>query len=349
VRTDTAGDTTGGPLAARASPKSGCAERLASQYGPYADLRGAARPRRPRGPAAVGVRRAGGSHEQKGSGKAAGRRASAGRRRDPGPVNCSRLGMVRYLLIAGSGSGRTWSAAWPAYGRARASSSRRTGGRAGADAHRDRDRDRFSGVVGAERQSSKGVVTVVVGTFGLVAWVIPLLLPGLFASRAARKRPRRTADLIGGTALLLGVTGLEPSTRAPRAEHRECVAACATPGSDRLRHGLAAGGRADQYIALALLGLLSTFGILVVTATPVRASGSDALAGRVRDGGWMRRPRRRATRRRQAATARRSRAARQRAAPPRHSWAGADSRWRGRDRLHPDVATVLERLRSTAR
>ena len=199
---------------------------------------------------------------------------------------------------------------------------------------------------GLDGSFSKGVVTVVVGTFGLVAWAIPLLLLG-FSLRLLRS-PEETAEngriLIGGTALLLGVTGLvhiyagtpKPST-ASASIMRDAGGVLGFVMAWPLEIAL------TKYIALALLGLLSTFGILVITATPLyelpdrmRSLGAFVM------GGWMRRSdadgdesqvgdttlvEGDAARRTAEALARRRAAA-----------AGAD----GTER-HPDVATVLER------
>ncbi|HKE52588.1 MAG TPA: DNA translocase FtsK 4TM domain-containing protein, partial [Actinomycetes bacterium] len=200
---------------------------------------------------------------------------------------------------------------------------------------------------GLDGSFSTGVVAVVVGTFGLVAWVIPLLLLG-FSLRLLRS-PEETAEngriLIGGTALLLGVTGLvhiyagtpKPST-ASASIMRDAGGVLGFVMAWPLEVAL------TKYIALALLGLLATFGVLVITATPLYElpDRMRSLGGFVM-GGWMRRP----------ATAgdgpqagpehtvvEGGSAAERRAAEAvaRRRAGGADGA-----EPHPDVATVLER------
>ena len=148
---------------------------------------------------------------------------------------------------------------------------------------------------GLDGRFSQGVVAVVVGTFGLVAWVIPLLLLS-FSLRLLRS-PEETAEngriLIGGTALLLGVTGLvhiyagtpKPST-ASASIMRDAGGVLGFVMAWPLEIAL------TKYIALALLGLLSTFGILVITATPLYAlpDRMRAIGGLVMGGGWRREP-----------------------------------------------------------
>jgi S-DNA-T family DNA segregation ATPase FtsK/SpoIIIE len=200
---------------------------------------------------------------------------------------------------------------------------------------------------GLDGSFSNGVVTVVVGTFGLVAWVIPLLLLG-FSLRLLRS-PEETAEngriLIGGTALLLGVTGLvhiyagtpRPST-ASASIMRDAGGVLGFVMAWPLEIAL------TKYIALALLGLLSTFGILVVTATPLyELPDRMRWLGAFVMGGWMRRS---------AADGDESQLGRDGTlvagggeAARRSADALARRRVGGADGMdsHPDVATVLER------
>src|SRR5262245_31239259 len=200
---------------------------------------------------------------------------------------------------------------------------------------------------GLDGSFSKGVVSVVVGTFGLVAWVIPLLLLA-FSLRLLRS-PEETAEngriLIGGTALLLGVTGLvhiyagtpKPSN-ADASIMRDAGGVLGFVMAWPLEVAL------TKYIALALLGLLSTFGILVITATPLYELPDRMHSlGAFVMGGWMRRT---AAGTDGAEAGRVSTlvegdgdpARRTAEALARRRAGGAD----GTD-AHPDVATVLER------
>src|SRR5262245_44090642 len=200
---------------------------------------------------------------------------------------------------------------------------------------------------GLDGSFSTGVVAVVVGTFGLVAWVIPLLLLS-FSLRLLRS-PEETAEngriLIGGTALLLGVTGLvhiyagtpKPST-ASASIMRDAGGVLGFVMAWPLEVAL------TKYIALALLGLLATFGVLVITATPLYELPDRMHSlGAFVMGGWMRRT---AAGTDGAEAGRVSTlvegdgdpARRTAEALARRRAGGAD----GTD-AHPDVATVLER------
>lgn len=144
---------------------------------------------------------------------------------------------------------------------------------------------------GLDGEFANGVVAVVVGTFGLVAWGIPVLLLG-FSVRLLRN-PEETAEngriLIGGTALLIGVTGLVhiyAGTPTPK------EGAGIMQGAGGVLGFMVAWPLSvalTKYIALALLGLVATFGILVVTATPlyVLPDRMRALGGFL-VGGWLR-------------------------------------------------------------
>ncbi|HKA67921.1 MAG TPA: DNA translocase FtsK [Actinomycetes bacterium] len=199
---------------------------------------------------------------------------------------------------------------------------------------------------GLDGSFSKGVVSVVVGTFGLVAWVIPLLLLG-FSLRLLRS-PEETAEngriLIGGTALLLGVTGLvhiyagtpKPSN-ADASIMRDAGGVLGFVMAWPLEIAL------TKYIALALLGLLSTFGILVITATPLYELPDRMHSlGAFVMGGWMRR-----TAGADGAEAGRDNTLVEGDGDPARRTAEALARRRsgGADGTdsHPDVATVLER------
>jgi DNA segregation ATPase FtsK/SpoIIIE, S-DNA-T family len=111
------------------------------------------------------------------------------------------------------------------------------------------------------------------GTFGLVSWAVPLLVAAL-GIRFLR-HPDQIAEtgriVIGWTALLLGVVGLihvyagTPEPGDGSAAMRGAGGAIGFVIAWPLVTAL------TQYVALALLGLLATFGVLVVTATPVYA------------------------------------------------------------------------------
>ncbi len=117
------------------------------------------------------------------------------------------------------------------------------------------------------------VASGVEGTFGLLSWAVPLLVAAL-GIRFLR-HPDQIAEtgriVIGWTALLLGVVGLI---------HVYAGAPEPGDGSAAMRGAGGAIGfvmawplvtALTQYVAAALLALLATFGILVVTATPVYA------------------------------------------------------------------------------
>ena len=115
------------------------------------------------------------------------------------------------------------------------------------------------------------IQTVVVGGFGALAWVAPVLV-GLLAWRFLR-HPDRNAQTrraaIGWTALLLGAAGLlDIAKGAPRP----------SDGARALHRaggilGFAVGGPLASVltpgVTALLLGLLAVFGVLVITGTPV--------------------------------------------------------------------------------
>jgi S-DNA-T family DNA segregation ATPase FtsK/SpoIIIE len=117
-----------------------------------------------------------------------------------------------------------------------------------------------------------GIYTVVVGAVGCLSWAVPLLLFGL-AVRVMR-HPKDTADdigriAIGLTCLSLGVLGIVHIARgAPRP----------SMGAEAMRHGTGWIGWFasaplsavfSQWVTLPLLVMLTFFGLLVTTATPV--------------------------------------------------------------------------------
>ncbi len=109
-------------------------------------------------------------------------------------------------------------------------------------------------------------------TFGVVAWAVPVLVAtlGVRFLRHPDQTPETGRIVIGWTALLLGVVGLVhvyAGTPEPNdgADLRDAGGAIGFVLAWPLVTAL------TQYVALALLGLLATFGVLVVTATPVYA------------------------------------------------------------------------------
>ena len=123
------------------------------------------------------------------------------------------------------------------------------------------------------------------GAFGSAAWTVPLLL-GLLAWRFLR-HPERNAQtgrmVIGWTCLLLGGLGLvhiAAGTPQPAA------------GADAMRSGGGLIGffvsaplvaALTPWIAAPLLALVSGFGLLVITGTPVhRVPGPAGRAARLR-------------------------------------------------------------------
>ncbi|HET9169853.1 MAG TPA: DNA translocase FtsK [Actinospica sp.] len=117
-----------------------------------------------------------------------------------------------------------------------------------------------------------GIYSVVVGAVGCLSWAVPLLFVGL-AVRFMR-HPKDTADdigriIIGLTCLSLGVLGIVHIARgAPRP----------SMGAEAMRHGTGWIGWFasaplsavfSQWVTVPLLVLLTFFGLLVTTATPI--------------------------------------------------------------------------------
>jgi len=117
------------------------------------------------------------------------------------------------------------------------------------------------------------VATGAEGTFGLVSWAVPLLVAAL-GIRFLR-HPDQIAEtgrmVIGWTALLLGVVGLIHVYAGTPEPTDGTVAMRGAGGAIGFVMAWPLVTALTQYVALALLGLLATFGVLVVTATPVHA------------------------------------------------------------------------------
>ncbi|MGN6686523.1 MAG: DNA translocase FtsK [Actinomycetales bacterium] len=114
--------------------------------------------------------------------------------------------------------------------------------------------------------------TVVLGGFGVIGWVLPLLLVWL-AIRLLRHPEDTAADgrsIVGWTALLIGAAGLVSIVKhVPTPQHT-----AAMEGAGGILGFLASAplvSLGTAWIATPLLVLLSVFGILVITATPVHA------------------------------------------------------------------------------
>ena len=130
------------------------------------------------------------------------------------------------------------------------------------------------------------VTTVVTGALGRLDLLFPLLL-GFVAVRLVRHPEQQEANgriVIGLTALLVGVLGLvHLATGAP--DRSQGAQALRDAGGD-------IGWAASRPLVLAvgtplaatLLGLLTVFGLLVVTATPINAIGRRLRAAAVRLG-----------------------------------------------------------------
>src|SRR5690242_7780011 len=117
------------------------------------------------------------------------------------------------------------------------------------------------------------VRTVVAGSVGLLAWVVPLLL--CFVAWRNLRNPESNGpagrQAIGWTALLLGILGIVEVANGMPAPHRGNIEALQHAGGavgfvvatllmDLLRSSI---------VVVPLLVLLSLFGVLVVTSTPV--------------------------------------------------------------------------------
>jgi DNA segregation ATPase FtsK/SpoIIIE, S-DNA-T family len=119
--------------------------------------------------------------------------------------------------------------------------------------------------------AGRSIRTVAVGGFGSLAWLIPVLAL-LLAWRFLRHPDRNTETIraaIGWTALLLGATGLIHIAKG-------------TPRPSEGAHAIRAGGGYIGYAmsgplahaltpwaATALLGLLATYGLLLISGTPL--------------------------------------------------------------------------------
>ena len=134
-----------------------------------------------------------------------------------------------------------------------------------------------------------GIRTVVGGSVGMLGWAVPLML--LFTAIRTLRHPDRNGpagrQVIGWTAISLGVLGLvHIANGLPRPSN---------PADGSLRDAGGAIGYVvssllsdllTQYVAAPLLVLLSIFGALVVTGTPVYAiplrfrAAFDVLMGR---------------------------------------------------------------------
>jgi S-DNA-T family DNA segregation ATPase FtsK/SpoIIIE len=131
----------------------------------------------------------------------------------------------------------------------------------------------------------QGLYAFVVGAVGCLAWAVPLLLFGL-AIRVMR-HPRETAEdagrvAIGLSCLCLGVLGITHIARG---------APTPSMGPEAMRHGtgwlgwFASAPLSDvlsQWVTVPLLVLLTFFGLLVTTATPVYRIPSRLRDARVR-------------------------------------------------------------------
>ena len=131
----------------------------------------------------------------------------------------------------------------------------------------------------------QGLYAFVVGAVGCLAWAVPLLLFGL-AFRVMR-HPRETAEdagrvAIGLSCLSLGILGITHIARG---------APSPSMGPEAMRHGtgwigwFASAPLSDvlsQWVTVPLLILLTFFGLLVTTATPVYRIPSRLRDARVR-------------------------------------------------------------------
>jgi S-DNA-T family DNA segregation ATPase FtsK/SpoIIIE len=119
----------------------------------------------------------------------------------------------------------------------------------------------------------EAVASGMAGTFGLVSSALPLLVAAL-GVRFLR-HPDETAQtgriVIGWTALLLGVIGLIHTYAGTPEPWDGASAMRGAGGGIGFVMAWPLVTALTKYVALALLGLLATFGVLVVTATPVYA------------------------------------------------------------------------------
>ncbi|MGL5825893.1 MAG: DNA translocase FtsK [Nocardioides sp.] len=137
-----------------------------------------------------------------------------------------------------------------------------------------------------------GVQTMVAGSVGKIAWLVPLML--VLVGWRNLRNPERNGpvgrQLIGWTALSFGVLGIvQVASGNPQPTAGDTTALQDGGGAigfvlasllfDLLRTG---------YVVVPLLALLSLFGVLVITATPIYQipiklrSGRDRLLGRTR-------------------------------------------------------------------
>ncbi|MGH3344459.1 MAG: DNA translocase FtsK 4TM domain-containing protein, partial [Carbonactinosporaceae bacterium] len=134
-------------------------------------------------------------------------------------------------------------------------------------------------------------LAVVVGTFGSLAWAVPLLL-GALAWRILRRPEEAAATgrvVIGWTALLVGVLGLIHVASGTPLPDEGAVAMRNAGGFIGFVVAAPLVIALTPYVAVPLLALLACFGVLVITATPVntiprrlRGMGDRAL-GRAPD------------------------------------------------------------------
>jgi DNA segregation ATPase FtsK/SpoIIIE, S-DNA-T family len=137
-----------------------------------------------------------------------------------------------------------------------------------------------------------GIRTVVAGSVGIVAWVIPLLL--LVAAWRTLRQPERNGPLgrpiIGWASLLLGALGLIHIARGlPRPADGEDKMRAAGGAIGYVVSSLLADLFHSSWIAVPLLVLLLVFGVLVVLAMPLHTiprrirAIADKLLGRTPD------------------------------------------------------------------
>ena len=134
-----------------------------------------------------------------------------------------------------------------------------------------------------------GIRTVVSGSVGLVGWAVPLML--LLAAVRTLRHPDRNGpagrQVIGWTAVLLGVLGLvHIANGLPRPSNPADVPLQDAGGAVGYVVSSVLSDLLTQYVAAPLLVLLSIFGALVITGTPVYTiplrfrAAFDVLMGR---------------------------------------------------------------------
>ncbi len=133
-----------------------------------------------------------------------------------------------------------------------------------------------------------GTRTVVTGSLGLLGWFVPLLLVGVGA--ATMRSPEASGpagrQLIGWTALIFGVLGLmHLANGSPEGNDTEALMG-AGGAIGFVVGSLAMDLLRSVYVVVPIFVLLTAFGLLVVTATPVYmiptrlAAARDRLLGR---------------------------------------------------------------------